>query len=245
MTDPKRQSSEPLDLEALWPLARVLRAMTRAGDAELVERAADTIQSLQERCGELEAERGEHIGIIRDVRALLKTDDAIMAAEAAMKKIAALEGALKGSEEDPQLWRIEWLDALLQEIEAGNIGWLNGDEDPSATLDMLRECRELVTEGRQALAPGGDGGEGQETRGAPTDSVCRVCSGMGADTSGAPCTECEATGFEPHPTEPDRPEGECLIGPSCSCIFHSEMDLIIESDPACPIHGTPQDKEGE
>ena len=63
-----------------------------------------------------------------------------------------LAAALTGPEENPQLWRIEWLDALLLAIDEGAFGPIGGDEDPDATITMLGHLQDLVINARAALA---------------------------------------------------------------------------------------------
>ena len=88
--------------------------------------------------------------------ALVRSDaDARLIAKA--RHLPELVEALQGHE-NPQLWRIEWLATLLDEIEAGRFGWIvdnygmSPDEDPSATAEMIANIREFVQLSRAALA---------------------------------------------------------------------------------------------
>ena len=77
-----------------------------------------------------------------------------------LARVKELETALTG-DECPQLWRIEWLAGLMQEIHERNFGWIIEDPDPDATVTMLIEIEELVTLCRAALstAKQDDGGQ--------------------------------------------------------------------------------------
>lgn len=123
---------------------------------------------------------------------------------------------------------------------------------------------------RQALAPGGDGGEGQvEMR------ACGACGEMRARYGkNCPGSNCPLKDEKPHPTEPDRPEkdekcpdcgGVPIMGlinmaevqvPCPTCGLGSEPDrpegetaqsVSHKGDWQIPVgsHGTPQGKEGE
>ena len=57
------------------------------------------------------------------------------------------------SHENPQLWRIEYLDALLRSFAEGTVEQ-DEREDPDAFAEMLQILRELVTDTRAAIARG-------------------------------------------------------------------------------------------
>ncbi len=64
----------------------------------------------------------------------------------------ALVQACTGGEDTPSLWTLTWLPVLLSTIR--EVGWpLPGDEDPTATLEMLHEVQALADGLRAALAP--------------------------------------------------------------------------------------------
>ena len=55
------------------------------------------------------------------------------------------------ADEDPMLWRIEWLDGLLKSIRADTFE-ADRQEDPSAFEEMMQHCEAMVRDTRQALA---------------------------------------------------------------------------------------------
>ena len=72
--------------------------------------------------------------------------------------VEAAEGDLMGQmvevlrgHESPQLWRLEWLSTLVNEIGAGTLNQ-SRDEDPDAYWEMLTEARVLVDRLRTILA---------------------------------------------------------------------------------------------
>jgi len=72
---------------------------------------------------------------------------------------ALLEALTGGERENPQLRRIEWLDALLREISDGDLKWPDGPEDPDAAAEMLWELAEMVRQARAAIAAAKGEGE--------------------------------------------------------------------------------------
>ncbi len=64
----------------------------------------------------------------------------------------ALVQACTGGETNPRMWRLTWLPILLSTIR--DAGWPHpDDEDPTATLEMIREAQALSDGLTAALAP--------------------------------------------------------------------------------------------
>lgn len=76
---------------------------------------------------------------------------ALRAAHVKDKRIRAeayeLLVAMTGDEEDPLLWRINWLATLLRRVSEPDIFRLLNPEDPEAAGTMLCECQQLVDQG--------------------------------------------------------------------------------------------------
>lgn len=215
------------------------------GKTEAIARRIAALQARQS--GERDADL--RVLTTKDVRALLKADDAIVGAEAAMERIAALEGAVADAAR------------VFRHYER-----LHAEKNsPTGHAKMLAN-RALAEQMGAALAPGGDGGEG---RACPTCGGARVVSdgahysGLGKDYGGMYCPAC--TGPQPHLTEPDRPalriardiahsklgtlrkaagiepdrpEGECPHGCVDGWIETYRPGPGDEKIEPCPIHGT-------
>ena len=80
------QASAQMSAEECKSRASLARKLIRKGDAEAFDRAADTIEALQQRCEELE----DQVKTMTDVSEIYSEDW-----NAALGRIAALEGALK------------------------------------------------------------------------------------------------------------------------------------------------------
>ena len=219
MTDPKRQSGEQISPGALREWAQGQRREGKHGSADLSERAADTIQSLQERCGELERVTADY--------ARTRLSD--------LEKIAALEGALTNT--------VSALCSVRKNYEERGLGLWND------VNRFIREGNDLLTpggnggEGKKTLPELVSDLARQPVRDGPITPHI----GTPKDTAGPQPTEPDRPEGEcPHPSHVMRSSDASSFDEICvNCGATDALGSWGKLLEPCPIHGTPQGKENE